>query len=245
MKRTRIRIRRRGLLAAVALAMGLSLLPGTAWAQDSGVDYTNTVTVAAGATVEIAADIATASFGVRAANVDAAKAMDRVAAKTGSVVASLRSAGVTDEELTVASVRLARRTDRHGNFLRYVASVAVKVKTQRLDALGRIIDAAVSGGASSLRLSYDVADRSAAVDQALREAMAFARAKATALAEAENRTVGAAIVISEFDSRPPRAVSFDTAALGRTVEAAGSTLVPLAPPTLEARAHITVTFALA
>lgn len=243
MKRTRILIKRGG--ALVALTMALSLLPGTAWAQESGVDYTNTVTVAAGATVEIAADIATASFGVRAGNVDAAKAMSRVAAKTESVVAALRAAGVTDEELTVASVRLARRTDRRGNFLRYVATVAVKVKTQRLDALGAIIDAAVAGGASSLRLSYDVADRSAAVDRALREAMAFARAKATALAEAEGRTVGAAIVISEFDSRPPRAVSYDTAALGRTVEeSGGSSLVPLAPPTLEARVHITVTFAL-
>lgn len=247
MKRTRIRIRRGGSVVALSLVMALSMLPGTAAAQEPGVDYTNTVTVASGATVELEADIATISFGVRAANVDAAKATRAVAAKTEAVLASLSRAGVADEELTVASVRLNRRTDRKGRFLRYVATVAVKVKTERLEALGDIIDAAVAGGASSIgRLSYDVKDRTGAVDQALREAMAFARLKATALAESENRQVGPAIVISEYDSRAPRAVSYDTdTGGGGTADAlAARAVIPLVPPTLEARARITVTFEL-
>lgn len=247
MSSTRPRISNAGRVVAMALAVTAALLPGVARAQEAGIDYTNTVTVAAGATVEMEADIATITFGVRAANTDAAEATRALATKTQSVVDSLLAAGVTEEELTVGSVRLGRRTDRDGNFLRYVASSQVKVKTGRLDSLGEIIEAAVGGGASSIgRLSYDVADRSGAVDQALREAMAFARAKATALAEAEGRQVGPAIVISEYDSRPPRAVSYETA--GRisaaSADAVRASLVPLVPPTLEARASITVTFAL-
>ena len=234
-------------LVSMALIVAAVLLPVTAQAQDAGIDYTNTVTVASGATVELEADVATVTFGVRTASKDAAEATRELAVKTQSVVDSLLAAGVTEEELTVGSIRLGRRTDRRGNFLRYVASSQVKVRTDRLNSLGEIIEAAVSGGASSIgRLSYDVKDRSAAVDQALREAMAFARAKATALAEAENRQVGPAIVISEYDSRPPRSVSFDGGggASGGSADAIAASIVPLIPPTLEARARITVTFAL-
>ncbi|MFP5352055.1 MAG: SIMPL domain-containing protein, partial [Actinomycetota bacterium] len=191
MNRTRLTAR----VAAVvgALVIAAALLPATARAQEAGIDYTNTVTVAAGATVEMEADQATLTLAVRSANVDASEATRGVAAKAETVVDALIGAGVTDEEMTVGSVRLDRKTDRRGRFLRYVASVVVKVKTDRLDRLSRFIDAGVSGGASGLRLTYDVADRSGAVDQALREAMAFARAKATALAESENRQVGQAI----------------------------------------------------
>lgn len=246
MKRTRIHVKRGTLSGALGLLVAL-LLPATGQAQEAGgVDYTNTVTVASGATVELEADVATVTFGVRAGNVDASQATRTVASKTESVISALRGVGVTDEELTVGGVTLNRRTDRQGNFIRYVASVLVKVKTTRLDRLGEIIDAAVVGGASSIRgLKYDVQDRSGAVDQALREAMAFARAKATALAESENRQVGRAIVISEYDSRPPRAVAFDTSARsGGGSDAIAASVVPLVPPTLQATARITVTFEL-
>jgi uncharacterized protein YggE len=247
MKRIRIKVRP-ALVAVVAMGVLLAL-PGFASAQESGIDYTNTVTVAAGATVEIEADIATVTFGIRAGNVDASTATRTVAERTESVVDALTATGVTEEELTVGGLSLGRKTDRRGNFIRYVASTLVKVKTERLDRLAEFIDVAVAAGASSVRgLSYNVKDRSAAVDQALREAMAFARAKATALAESENRQVGPAIVIFEYDSRSPRSVSFDTSGGGDETAASagtlGRSLVPLAPPTIEAHARITVTFEL-
>jgi len=246
MKRIWIKARPRLVAAIVGVLLAL---PGVAGAQESGIDYTNTVTVASGATVEMEADVATVTFGVRAGNVDASTATRTAADKTQSVVDALSAAGVTEDELTVSGLSLNRKTDRRGNFIRYVASTVVKLKTDRLARLGEFIDAAVAGGASSIRgLSYNVKDRSGAVDQALREAMAFARDKATALAESENRQVGPAIVISEYDSRPPRSVSFDTGGGGRAASAESGalmgTIVPLAPPTIEARARITVTFEL-
>jgi uncharacterized protein YggE len=246
MKRIRIKVRP-GLVALVScLVVGF---PGAALAQEGSVDYTNTVTVASGATVEMEADIATVTFGIRAGNVDASTATRTAAEKTQSVVDELTAAGVTEDELTVGGVTLDRKTDRRGNFIRYVAGTTVKVKTERLGRLAEFIDAAVAGGASSVRgLSYNVSDRSGAVDQALREAMAFARAKATALAESENRSVGPAIVISEYDSRSPRSVSYDMDGLSGTSSGGASdvaaSFVPLVPPTIEAHARITVTFAL-
>ncbi len=234
----------------VLLVMGMLVaLPGVAVAQDGGLDYTNTVTVAAGGKVEMEADLARIHFGVRAANQDAAAATRKAADKTEAVLDSLENAGVTEDELTVGGVRVDRRTDRKRRFLGYVASVTIKVETQQLDLVGSFIDAAVVGGATNVRgLEYDVQDRSEAVDRALREAMAFARAKAEALADAEGRDVGPAILISEFDSRPPRAVAFDTASVGGGGTAGGAssagTVIPVTPPTLTAQARVTVTFEL-
>lgn len=230
------------ILFVTALVAMVTSVAATAQAQEE-VTYANTVTVAAGATVELDADIATLVFGVRARADDASTATRRVARKTRSVVSALEAVGVTDEELTVGGVSLNRRYDRDGRPVGYVASVAVKVKTERLDALGRIIDAGVAGGAGSLRLSYNVKDRTAAVDQALREAMVLARAKATALAEADGRAVGLAIVISEYNATPPRAVSYEVAGLAAS-SAADTSTIPLEAPTLSAKARITVTFEL-
>ena len=249
MKRTGIRVRRGHL--AVALGMlGALMLPAVAQAQEAGIDYTNTVTVAAGSTIEMEADVATVSFGIRASSQEASTATRTAAEKTQSVVDALTAAGVTQDELTVGGVTLDRRTDRKGNFLRYVAGTVVKIKTERLGRLAEFIDAAVAGGASSVRgLSYNVSDRSGAVDQALREAMEFARAKATALAAAENRQVGPAIVISEYDSRSPRSVSYELEGISSAAGSSGgadaaASFVPLVPPTIEAHARITVTFEL-
>lgn len=225
-----------------ALLIAAMSLAGPARAQEE-VTYANTVTVAAGASVELEADIATLTFGVRARSDDASTATRRVGRKTRSVVAALEAAGVTDEELTVGGVSLRRSYDRRGTPTGYVASVAVKVKTERLGALGRIIDAGVAGGAGSLRLAYNVKDRTAAVDQALRDAMVLARAKATALAEADGRQVGPAIVISEYNATPPRAVSYEAAGLAGG-SAADTSTIPLEAPILSAKARITVTFEL-
>ena len=96
-------------------------------------------------------------------------------------------------------------------------------------------------------LRYDVKDRTAAVEQALKEAMQFARLKANALATAAGRTVGMALIISEYNSRPPRTVSVAGTRGGTSGGAAAAdaaSYVPVEPPTLDADARITVTFEL-
>ncbi|HJR45669.1 MAG TPA: SIMPL domain-containing protein [Actinomycetota bacterium] len=228
----------------VAAVTALVVLPQPVRAQE--IDFTNTVTVAAGASVEMPADEVSVGFGVRETGPTATDATRALAASTQAVVDALRAAGVGQgDELSVGSVRLGRRTDRFDNFIEYVASSSVRVKTGDLDALGEIIDAGVAGGADSVSgLRYSVSDRTAAVEQALVEAMKLARKKATILATTDGRTVGKAIMISEFDSRPPRAVAVrgTRSAGGATADAAS--FIPTEPPILDAQARITVTFEL-
>ena len=228
----------------VAALAALVVLPQTAHAQE--FDFMNTVTVAAGASVETPADRVSVSFGVRETGPTAGEATRKLAAATQAVVDALRDAGVgQDDELSVGDVRLGRRTDRDGNLLEYVASSNVRVKTADLNGLGEIIDAGVAGGADSIGgLRYSVSDRTAAVEQALEEAMNLARSKATILATTAGRTLGIALIISEYDSRPPRSFAIsDTRSSGGAMAAAAS-YIPTEPPILDATARITVTFEL-
>lgn len=236
----------RSIVGALSSALALLVaVPQAALAQE--VDYMNTVTVAAGASVEMPADVASISFGVRESAPTATEATRALGRSTQSVVDALRAAGVgEDDELSVSSVHLRRRTDRDGNLIEYVATSSIKVKTDDLDELGAIIDAGVAGGADSLGgLRYDVKDRTAAVEQALREAMLFARVKANALATAAGRTVGIALIISEYNSRPPRSFMVAGTRGGTGAGAAdAASFVPVEPPILDADARITVTFEL-
>ena len=228
----------------VAALAALVVLPPTARAQE--IDFTNTVTVAAGASVEMPADEVSVGFGVRETGPTASDATRALAASTQAVVDALRAAGVGQgDELSVGSVRLDRRTDRFGNFIEYVATSNVRVKTKDLDGLGEIIDAGVAGGADSVGgLRYSVSDRTAAVEQALVEAMKLARKKATILATTDGRTVGKAVMISEFDSRPPRAVAVRGTRSSGGATADAASFIPTEPPILDAQARITVTFEL-
>ena len=238
---------KRPILVLIAALAALVALPEAAQAQE--IDYMNTVTVAAGASVEVVADIASISFGVRESAQTAGEATRALGTSTQAVVDALRAAGVgQDDELSVSSVHLRRRTDRHGNLIEYVATSNIRVKTDDLEEMGQIIDAGVAGGADSLGgLRYDVKDRTAAVEQALKEAMQFARLKANALATAAGRTVGMALIISEYNSRPPRTVSVAGTrggTAGGAAAADAASYVPVEPPTLDADARITVTFEL-
>lgn len=238
---------KRPILVLIAALAALVALPQAAQAEE--INYMNTVTVAAGASVEVVADIASISFGVRESAQTAGEATRALGTSTQAVVDALRAAGVgQDDELSVSSVHLRRRTDRHGNLIEYVATSNIRVKTDDLEEMGQIIDAGVAGGADSLGgLRYDVKDRTAAVEQALKEAMQFARLKANALATAAGRTVGMALIISEYNSRPPRTVSVAGTRGGTSGGAAAAdaaSYVPVEPPTLDADARITVTFEL-
>ena len=220
----------------------------------------NTVTVAASKDVDVEADIGRASFGVRTEDASAKVATAELSSRTTSVLNALKAAGFTTDELATSSVRLQRtciRSCRDPNprdnvppdrVMGYRGSAVVSLETNRLDRLGVAVDAAIDGGANSIRsVSYDVEDKDAAVLEALRQAMVFAKAKAQVIAQEAGRTLGPAIIVEEGrTSAPDRYVVADSL-FGKSFDrgsAAGSIPFPVDPPTLNATARVTVTWEL-
>ena len=244
-------------ILCLAIAVGLSALTPAA-AQEA----VNTVTVAASKTVDVEADIGRATFGVRTEDRSAQVATSELSARTSSILAALRDVGFTNDELATGNVRLERQcirlcydpNRRDGippkRIMGYVGSATVHLETNRLNRLGVAVDAAIAGGAKSIRgISYDVENKDAAVLEALRQAMQLAKAKGEVIAEEAGRTLGPALIVQEGRTRAPD--DYDVLAdelQGSTVSsgggAAASIPFPIDPPMLNASARVTVTWEL-
>ena len=242
-------------LGAVA---ALLLLPSAALAQEPILD---TITVSATGKVDVDPDLGTVILSVSSRASSAQVAAERLAARTRRVIRALKDAGFTSDEISTEGISLDRRCFRDCRDPRprdnvdvkpvygFVGTSAVRVETSRLARVGRIIDVGIGAGATGIRsVFFSVEDKTAAVQEALVEAMDIAIAKADVLAEAAGRTRGPALIILEGRTIQPRNYYFEPAALAAYAQdrdAAGGTVsFPIEAPTLSASGHIEVTFEL-
>jgi uncharacterized protein YggE len=120
----------------------------------------------------------------------------------------------------------------------FVARNTLELKIDDVARAGEIADAVVQAGATSLNgIRFDLKDRTAAEREALRAAVADARARADAAAAGAGRTIDRVLKIqdSRTDGGPPRPVPM----MMRAAEGAAST--PVEPGLIEIRALATIT----
>jgi uncharacterized protein YggE len=122
----------------------------------------------------------------------------------------------------------------------YVARNAVEVRVDEIARVGDVLDAAVSAGATSVRdVRFDLKAREAAEHDALKRAVAEARARADAIAAAAGRTVDRITRIEEQGASftPPPAPM----AMMRAEAAAAPPVPPVVAGDIEVRARVTLT----
>ena len=177
-------------------------------------------------------DEAVVSAGVNTHAATAAGALSQNAQAMQQVIAALKKAGGTD--LQTQEVSLDPQTDDQGSVTGYVAQNTVSAKA-KVAAAGALIDAAVGAGANTVDgPSLDVSDSDALYRSALKQAVADARAKAQALAQAGGFTVGPVYSVTEGGQAPQPVYQAATAG------AAAPT--PIEPGTQDVTADITVSF---
>jgi uncharacterized protein YggE len=223
--------------AAVAFAslfagVGLPLLAGAA--ESAAAD--SSVTVSGSATADAVPDTASTSFGVTTQAATASAALAQNSAEAARVIAAVKAAGVAAKDIRTQAVSLQPRTSETGEaILGYTASNSIAVTVRELERLGAVIDAAVAAGANTVDgPSLTRGDTDALYRAALKSAIADARTKAEALAEAAKRSLGAVQSIAEGSAPQPLPVIAKDAA----------TAVPIEPGTQQIQATVTVTFAL-
>ena len=217
------------LLSAVLL---LAPLPGSA--------ETRSITVSGQGEVSLAPDMARITIGVLEEAEEAESALAAMTASMAAVLEKLRAAGLPESDIQTGSFSLNpryRRSDSIGpgeaRIDGFVASSTVHVEVTDLDLLGPVIDAAVADGANTLGgIGFDVRDRSDALDEARRLAVADAAARAALYAEAAGVILGDVLSVSEagaapFDPMPRMAMaeSADAIAPGELTISARVTLV--------------------
>jgi len=225
-----------GLLAAAVVFAGAGR-PERAGSADATSE--RTITVTGQGAVKAVPNQAQFSFGVTTQADTATAALAANSAAMRKVIAALKDAGVAAADLQTQQVSLEPRTNDNGDkIVGYTASNSVSVTTSDLAHVGTIVDAAVEAGATDVSgPSLTRSDSDELYQDALKAAVANARAHAEAIASASGEHVGIVDSVVEGSSAPqPR--QFDKAA----APSAGST--PVEPGTTEVDATVTVVFQL-
>lgn len=220
------------ILTAFALSTAL-MLPVAALADTAG-----TITVTGNATVNVVPDLATISLGVTTTGDTAAAAMAANNEAVSAVIARLIAAKVADKDMQTSSLSVnpnwVMKADGTGQEVKgYVATNMLTVQIKALDTAGAVLDAAVQDGANTLNgLSFGLADPRPVEDEARKEAVADALARAKLLAEAAGEKLGPIVSITEGGGYQPP--------MPMMSKMAGDSAVPMAAGQVGISASVTI-----
>jgi len=189
-------------------------------------------------------DVAFVTLTVETRSGNPRDAQQQNAAAAAAVLKRLADAGVPKDAIRTIGLRLDQEFDNVGGrrvARGYVARNTIEARIDDVGRAGELSDAAVQSGATALEgIRFDLKDRPAAEREALRLAVADARARADAAATGAGRAVDRILRIEEESGARvigPRGPMFSVAAADRAA-------TPVEPGLLEVRAAVTLTAAM-
>lgn len=223
-----------GMRLLALLAIGFALLAGGA---DAATTTTASVTVTGTSTVTAVPDQAEFDFTVQTKSATAAAALSRNGTETKAVIAAVEGAGVPEANIQTTQVSLDPVMSNDGtSIVAYTASDSISVTKLAIAKAGAVVDAAVGAGANGVSgPSLTVSSQDSLYAQALKAAVAQAKTKAQALADAAGRSLGEVTTIVEGGGSSP---------LPFAVGAGAKDSTPIEAGTQQIQATVTVTFAL-
>jgi len=204
---------------------------------------TGTIVVSGTGRVAVQPDVADLRLGVTVAKPTVEAARGEAAATMDAILRAVDGAGVARADVRTAMLSVQPRYDyRDGRapvLTGYEIANVVKVSVRDLSALGDVIDATLTAGATSMdALSFRLADPRPAEREARRQAMAEARSRADVLAEAAGVTVqGVSDIVEGQPVRPPGPV-----AKAERMALAADPGTPVEAGTLEVAVTVSVTY---
>ena len=223
-------------IVALMMVLAVALLGMTAMAEG------RTLTVQGVGVVNVDADRATVSLGVRETSADVITAQSTVNGKMDAVIKALSEAGLPAEGMSTGGIGIYPNYDYSGEMEQIVGYTAynnLTITVMDVDAVGGYIDAAFAAGANSLDyVEFSAADTAEAGDQALQLAVDSAVKKAETLAAAAGVKLGEITEIRDnFDG------GFDiNSAFAATKEAAEGEATQLMPGRQQISATVFITY---
>ena len=219
------------LTTALALPFGLPALAQGA----------PTITVTGEGSVTSAPDLATISLGVTTQADTAAAAMAANSAALTAVLDRLKAAGVAPRDMQTSNLTLNPNWVSYdsGNSTKiegYTASNMLTVQVRALETLGAVLDSSITDGANTLNgVTFGIAKPRPFLDEARKNAVTDAVARATLLVEAAGAKVGPIVSMTESSGFVNPAPMF-------RVEADMAQSVPTAGGELGLTASVTMVF---
>jgi uncharacterized protein YggE len=235
------------LLAALPLQLGTSQLAAQTPTPAPDQQVQRTIAVSGTGQVSATPDTVVVTIGVETQAPEASQAMSDNSQEMSAVVSALEDAGVASKDIQTQVVQLQPQYKQSSpgattpvtpTLVGYVATNLVQVRTQELDTLGQLLDAAVQAGANRIQsISFEVSDSAALLDQAREAAWTDAEHKASQLAELAGAQLGEVITITE-SSQPPAPI------VERAAVPSGAGGVPIEPGTQTVQVSVQVTWQL-
>ncbi|WP_425044088.1 SIMPL domain-containing protein [Primorskyibacter sp. S87] len=231
----------------MALLLALTAAAATLiYADEARAGDTRQITVTGRGVVEAVPDMATITLGVTHEDAEAATAMQMTADVVSQMLVALESKGVQPRDLQTQNLSLnpvwsnrSSSSDKQPQITGYAASNTVLVRVRDLEDLGEILDAVAQLGANNFNgLRFSVQEPESLVEEARKEAVVNAMAKAQTLADAAGVKLGPVMSISEQRTGGPRPM----AAMDMEMRAAS---VPVAAGEVALSASVTMVFAIA
>jgi len=229
-------------LAAATIA-GPAFAPRTALAVEPGTPAEHTLAVTGTGRVVVSPDIADLRLGVSSTKPTVKAARAAAAASMTKVLAALKKLGIAaaDIETTTLALNPVYAYDNGGNAPRltgYTLSNSIVVTIRDLDLVGDAIDDGLAAGATTLDgVIFRVDDPAAAEQQARREAITQARAKADTLAAGAGVSIVGVAAISETSSPMPYPIFY-----GAERAAALDVSTPVNPGTNEIVVSVSISY---
>lgn len=162
---------------------------------------TSQISVSGTGEIYIPADTAIVSLGVTAADRDVLAAQANVNTAIAAIREALTASGAAKEDINTGTLNIYATYDYSGaeeQLTGYRASSTLAIRVRDMAAVGTVIDTAFAAGANTLDgISFSAEDTSGAEKEALKAAVADARAKAEVLAEASGLTLMGIRTLSE------------------------------------------------
>ncbi|MBB94599.1 MAG: hypothetical protein CML68_08360 [Rhodobacteraceae bacterium] len=210
----------------------------------SAQDAMRQITVSGQGSVSASPDMASITLGVTEEAPEAREAMQLASASVAAILARLEALGIADSDvqtrrLTVNPVWSNRRGgEEPPRITGFVASNTLSVRIRDLPRLGEVLDQILSEGANNFsRLQFSLQDPDPLVNDARRDAVKDAMAKAALYAEAAGVTLGPLQSLTEQGGNP-RPMMMEMAA-------ARDMSVPIAKGEVTVQALVTMVFSIA
>jgi uncharacterized protein YggE len=229
------------LFLSILLAAGLLAACGPSTVYTQALPPQRTITVTGTGMVTLTPDIAYVSIGVHSQAASATTAMADNNAKAQAVIATIQAAGVEAKDIQTTNFNIypQQQYDTNGQItgILYMVDNTVYVTVRDLTKLGGMLDATVQAGANNIgSISFDVADKTAALSQARLAAVENARAQADELTSATDVHLGEVQTISYYDSSAPLTVQYPR------VEMAAANSVPIQGGSLQISTTVTIVY---
>lgn len=208
-----------------------------------------TLNVSGNGTVYLTPDIAYITIGVHTEDPDLASGVSKNNAQAQALVDALKKAGIAAKDIQTSNFSVYNNNSQGfdkttgqpitGGY--YAVDNTVNVTVRDLSHLGSILSTAVNSGANNINsINFDVADKTAAMEQARQKAMANASSVATELAKTANVQLGGIQNITYSDNSPLQYYAMG----GGGGAAAPNASVPIQPGQTQISVTVSVTYAL-